>query len=232
MFNMSTNVVTVLRTWLILVLTPLLLSACGGGGTSTAAADACTTTSTSPITNFCVSTKDTLWRGSKPDAIGSAWLLENGVKTIVNLELINDDLASLTSAKVSPAGQYDVNYFRIRNFEPVVALAPALQDEQIAQFLAIMATSAKPVYVHCRSGQNRTGVNVAAYRVLVENVPVETAISEMEKYQGFWFSYDADYIRSIDQKPKTAILAAAVALTTQTKPLSVVKCRNGVCTSS
>ncbi len=125
-----------------------------------------------------------------------------------------------------------VNDFRVRNFEPVVALAPALQDEQLAQFLAIMATQPKPVYVHCRSGQNRTGVNVAAYRVLVQGVAPEVAITEMGKYKGIWYSFDADYIRSIDSTRKAAILASAALLASSTTPLAVVRCQSGTCTSN
>ncbi len=206
-----------------------LLSSCGGG--TTEIAGACPTTNTSGIANYCVVTKGTLWRGSKPDAAGSAWLIENGVKTIVNLELINDDISSLVAAKVVPVNQYEVAYYRVRNFEPVVALLPSLQDEQIAQFLAIMAKAPKPVYVHCRSGQNRTGVNVAAYRLLVEGASADVVIAEMEKYQGIWFSYDADYIRSIDQTRKVSILAAAAALTSKTTPQSIITCKQGVCSA-
>ncbi len=112
--------------------------------------DACPTRSTSSTNNFCVVTAHTLWRGGKPDAAGAAWLFDNGVQTIVNLELINDDLSTLASAKPLGSVPTHVAYFRIRNYEPVVALAPSLQDAQVAQFLAIMATSPKPVYVHCR----------------------------------------------------------------------------------
>jgi protein tyrosine phosphatase (PTP) superfamily phosphohydrolase (DUF442 family) len=207
----------------------LVIAACGGSGT---VADSCPTAGTSPITNFCVATKDVLWRGGKPDTTGAAWLLDNDVKSIVNLELLLDDVSSLTSAKVTSAAQYDVNYFRIRNFEPVVALAPSLQDQQIAEFLAVMAVTPKPVYVHCRSGQNRTGVNVAAYRVLIEGVAIETAVAEMEKYQGIWFSYDAAYIRSFDATRKLSILGAAKLLESKVVAQSVIKCRNGVCVAS
>jgi protein-tyrosine phosphatase len=207
-----------------------LLSACAGGG-ATEVAGACPAANTSGIANYCVVTKDTLWRGSKPDSAGAAWLIENGVKTIVNLELINDDVSSLVAAKVPAANQYEVAYYRVRNFEPVVALLPSLQDEQIAQFLAIMAKAPKPVYVHCRSGQNRTGVNVAAYRLLVEGASADVVIAEMEKYQGIWFSYDADYIRSIDQTRKVSILAAAAALTTKTTAQSIITCKQGICSA-
>jgi protein tyrosine/serine phosphatase len=214
-------------TWLI-GSTLLMMTACNGSA-PTPDADACASRTTSPIVNFCVVAANTLWRGGKPDAAGAVWLIDNGVKTVVNLELINDDLSTLTSAKVSSTTSTSINYFRIRNFEPVVALAPALQDAQVAQFLAVMATAPKPAYVHCRSGQNRTGVNVAAYRVLIEGVPVEAAIAEMGKYQGIWFKFDADYIRSIDTIRKAAILASAAALASSTKPLAVVKCANGGC---
>jgi protein tyrosine phosphatase (PTP) superfamily phosphohydrolase (DUF442 family) len=213
-----------------IVLLTLFLSACGTGATNVVGA--CPTDSGSGIANFCVVTKDVLWRGSKPDEIGSAWLINNGVKTVVNLELINDDVASLASAKVSATGSYDINYFRIRNWEPIAALSTSLQDEQVARFLAVMATSPKPVYVHCRSGQNRTGVNVAAYRILIEGASVDTAVAEMKLYEGIWSSIDAAYLQGIDGARKVAILALVQTLKASTTPLTIIRCRNGVCTSS
>jgi protein tyrosine/serine phosphatase len=210
-----------------------MLMSAGHGGAFTPDGDACATRSASGTANFCIVTANTLWRGSKPDGAGAAWLLDNGVQTIVNLELINDDLSTLASAKPASTTATSVNYFRIRNYEPVVGLAPSLQDAQIAQFLAIMATSSKPVYVHCRSGQNRTGVNVAAYRVLVEGVAPEVAIAEMRKYQGLWFRLDAKYIRQMNAnaKRRKAILTKAAELATRTAPLATVKCADGVCSS-
>ena len=64
----------------------------------------------------------------------------------------------------------------------------------------------KPVYVHCMDGLDRTGVLIAAYRVLVENVDSETAIAEVRRYGTPWIRVDARYIRSLSGERRDAIL--------------------------
>jgi protein tyrosine phosphatase len=174
-------------------------------------------------------TKESLWRGGKPDELGAAWLINNGIGSVVNLELLNDDLPSLTKAKVSSALSADIAYFKVRNWEPIAAVSPKKQDDQIARFLAIMSVSPKPVYVHCRSGQNRTGVNVAAYRMLIEGMDTEAAVAEMEGFKGHWSKVDAKYLRGINQSRKESILASIEKYKTSVKPLATVRCKAGVC---
>jgi protein-tyrosine phosphatase len=192
-------------------------------------ASPCPKDSGSGIVNFCVVTKESLWRGGKPNESGAAWLIDNGIKSIVNLELLNDDLGSLTNAKVTKGELTELAYYKVRNWEPFAAVSPKLQDQHIARFLAIMEVSAKPVYVHCRSGQNRTGVNVAAYRMLVEGMDTEAAVAEMQAFKGHWSKVDAKYLRGIGPQRKQAILAMAEQYKTTVKPLATVRCQSGSC---
>ncbi len=184
------------------------------------------------LKNFCMTNDQTLWRGGKPTTQGFEWLVEKGVKSVVNLELLHDDLDSLVKMKIGSSGLKEVSYFKVRNWEPIAVLSPTLQDEHLARFLAIMAVSPKPVYVHCRSGQNRTGVNVAAYRMFVEGIDTETAIADMKLYNGHWFKADAKYLRGIDAVRKQAILAKANDYKAQVKPLATVTCQGGTCSSN
>jgi protein tyrosine/serine phosphatase len=192
-------------------------------------ASPCSKDNDSGIKNFCVVSKENLWRGGKPSERGAAWLIDNGIKSVVNLELLYDDLPSLLNAKVAPSGVAEIAYFKVRNWEPIAAVSPKLQDQHVARFLAIMASSPKPVYVHCRSGQNRTGVNVAAYRMLVEGMDTETAVAEMKTFKGHWSTVDAKYLRSIDASRKQAILAMVEKLKESVKPLATVRCQGGGC---
>src|SRR5258708_10563967 len=118
----------------------------------------------SPILNFCVVTPDVLWRGAKAAQDGAAWLMQRGVRTIVNLELLHDDRRAFGEARPASAGRREADYFRVADWEPNAVLAQALLDDHVAPFLAVVDKPPKPVYLHRRTRQNPTGVTVAAYR--------------------------------------------------------------------
>ena len=183
----------------------------------------------SPISNFCVVTPNVLWRGAKPAQDGAAWLIQRGVRTIVNLELLHDDRRVFGEAKPASTGRHELAYFRISDWEPNAVIAPALLDDHVAHFLAVVDSRPKPVYVHCRSGQNRTGVMVAAYRVIVEGLSRDAAIAEMRRYQGIWFKADSAYIRSLSSERREAIRRKAAAWMPKLKRDSRIICENGKC---
>ena len=157
------------------------------------------------IPNSCVVSQGALWRGAKPDAAGAAALISLGVHSVVNLELFHDDLDAFLAARPSTVLSTHIDYFQIRDWEPNVVIAPVLLDSHVAQFIAIVKTQEKPIYVHCRSGQNRTGVMIATYRILIEGMLIESAISEMWRYQGIWFKQDAEYLRSLTGEHRARI---------------------------
>jgi len=186
----------------------------------------------SPIPNFCVVTPGVLWRGARPGTDGAAWLIKQGVRTVVNLELLLEDRAAFEAAPVASEGHYEAGYFRLRDWEPLPLLAPAVVDDHVAHFLAIVSGQPKPVYVHCRSGQNRTGLMVAAYRVVMEGMPAEEAIAEMGRYKGLWFEADSAYIKTLTPAHREAIRAKIAAWIPQLQPASRIVCADGTCTVS
>lgn len=205
---------------LFLLLGFAVLTACAA---PTPQADACTTTLSQAIPNSCVVTDGVLWRGSKPNEQGASALIGLGVKTVVNLELLHDDMAAFQGALPAAAPAHVINYFRIHEWEPNVYVAPAVLDDHVAEFLAIMRTQAKPVYVHCRSGQNRTGVMVAAYRIFEEGMPVDPAIDEMRKFRGVWFAQDATYLRGLAQDRRDQLLQRVAQKEHELKPDAQLK---------
>lgn len=152
----------------------------------------------SHIKNFCIVKHGELWRGSQPRGAGAVELMNRGVRTIVNLELLHDDAPHFDQLAVPDVNKLEVEYFRVRDWELNVKLAPTLLDTHVAHFLAITRMRPKPVYVHCRQGQNRTGVMVAAYQVF-NGMSIESAIDEMKRYNGLFFQDDARYIRTLTQ---------------------------------
>src|SRR5438309_1501206 len=82
-----------------------------------------------------------IWRGAKPTREGMQWLAERGVKTIIDLQMIDE------SADV-PQG---VRYVPIRvsmwecDCVDVAAVTRAIDE------------SPKPVFIHCLAGRDRTG---------------------------------------------------------------------------
>ena len=59
---------------------------------------------------------------------------------------------------------------------PVLTALPS--TEQIERFMVAVRSSPGPVLVHCEHGRDRTGFMLAAYRVLMQDWPVEEAIQD------------------------------------------------------
>jgi protein tyrosine phosphatase (PTP) superfamily phosphohydrolase (DUF442 family) len=231
---------------IVLALVMSLLASCSL--VKSADADACTNNLDSPVTHFCEVTPGVLWRGAKPGKYQARWLIENGMRTLVNLELLHDDRdtlsrvqlqaeaddrATLNQTELNSAAAYQVDYYRVRDWEPLVIIAPWLTDTNVAQFLAVMQRADKPVYVHCRSGQNRTGVMVAAYQVIAEGKDspqqIEAVIADMKAYRGFWFRADAAYIRGLTAARRDRIRRLAADMVFRVKPEAQVHCLAGRC---
>jgi protein tyrosine phosphatase (PTP) superfamily phosphohydrolase (DUF442 family) len=208
----------------------ILFCSCADASTKSVAG-ACSNNIDSPIRNFCVVTPDVLWRGARPDKDDAAWLIQQGVRTIVNLELIHDDKPAFSQAIVADADNHEVDYFHINDWEPLPMVAPSVADDHVAYFLAIMSQQPKPVYVHCRSGKNRTGVMIAAYRIIIEGSSDKKAIEEMGLYQGRWFKPDAEYIRSLSKR-REEIRQKIMEWILKLKKDAQVVCANGKCVIS
>jgi len=116
-----------------------------------------------------------LWRSALPDREGFAAADRLGIRTIVNLRPSLDVPASRTNATL----------------EHIPVWTWHVTDAEILAFLRIATDPTRqPVLVHCQHGADRTGVMVAAYRVVVQGWSKDDAIREMQRggynYHAAW----------------------------------------------
>jgi protein tyrosine phosphatase (PTP) superfamily phosphohydrolase (DUF442 family) len=224
---------SVARKWSLtsaLLLSFAMCSCCSTVSTQRVAG-ACTDNNGPVIAKFCVVTPNVLWCGARPDKEDAGWLIQQGIRTIVNLELIHDDRSALSHATVEGARNYEVGYFRVRDWEPLPMLAPSVADDHVAHFLAIVSQQPAPVFVHCRCGMKRTAVMVAAYRVIIEGVSAESAMDQMWRYRGPWSKADANYIRSLSKR-RDEMRQKVVEWIPKVKMDARVVCAEGTCAVS
>ncbi len=112
-----------------------------------------------------------LLRCAQPTAEGFREAKRRGVRTVVNLRSSHSDHDLLRGTGLRyveiPARQWSIG------------------EAEIAAFLRVAtAPESRPVLVHCAQGCDRTGLVVAAYRVVVEGWSKEAAIRELERFGG------------------------------------------------
>jgi tyrosine-protein phosphatase SIW14 len=142
---------------------------------------------------------DSLFRGAQPGSEGMKELKTLGITTIVDLRGENPDKISWERQQAESLGMRFVSI-------PISGWAPPSND-QIAQFLALFRDHSKEkVFVHCRFGDDRTGVFVATYRMAREGWPAQQAMNEMYffGFNGFWHPSMKSFIRDFPARLKTA----------------------------
>lgn len=134
---------------------------------------------------------DALYRGAQPKEVGLSELKLLGITTIVDLRGEDRDKIAWERKHAESLGMRFVHI-------PVSGWSPP-SDEQIVQFLSLFrGQPGQRVFVHCRFGDDRTGVFTAAYRMAIEKWPPEQAMQEMYffGFNGFWHPSMKSYIRN------------------------------------
>jgi len=124
---------------------------------------------------------DFLYRGAQPHEKGLPELKKLGITIIVDLR--GEDAGKIAWER-RQAEALGMRFVHI----PVSGWAPP-SDEQVAQFLSLFRNDPQQkIFVHCRFGDDRTGVFVATYRMALEKWPAEQAVKEMYffGFNGFW----------------------------------------------
>jgi len=137
-----------------------------------------------------------IYRGGQPTRKGIETLTTMGVKTVIDLR---NDPADWEASAVANAG---MTYVNIR------ASAFQADPKVVEEFLRTIAKSQRPIYVHCKQGRDRTGMGIAAYRLVCQ--PDEwtrnEALHELRAHGHQWFIFPKieRYIRSFDPKQVAA----------------------------
>ena len=158
-----------------LILLLLHLGAAGAGSTAAAPASppAHAPAKRSQVTGVSNFAKVTpfLYRGGQPNGTGFQELKKMDVDIVVDLRL------SGTSKEKAQVTKLGIEYISI----PWHCLFP--KDEAFVRFLKVLRDNPnKKIFVHCRYGDDRTGMAIAAYRMAVEGWTAAEARNEMNKF--------------------------------------------------
>jgi protein tyrosine/serine phosphatase len=133
-----------------------------------------------------------IYRGGQPTREGFERLAQPDLKVATIIDL-RDDPVDGVEETVKSLG---MKYLRIGTN------AGTVDKEKIREFLKAVATAAAtgPVFIHCRQGRDRTGLEVAMYRILVQGWTRERAIAELREhgYNRFWFPGIERYVQTFD----------------------------------
>jgi protein tyrosine/serine phosphatase len=144
-----------------------------------------------------------LYRGAQPSPSGYAALKAIGVDTVVRLSLADDGGVS---------EEQDVTAAGMRYVSIPMTTARAPSDYQAFRFLTLVRDNPQStVFVHCKSGVDRTGVMVALTRITFDHWPVEKAINEMYAfhYHELFLPHLQRYVEEFD--PARVLQAPATA---------------------
>lgn len=138
---------------------------------------------------------DSLFRGAQPDLSNLNELRKLGVTTIVDLRSESRHTRDLEQRQAESLG---IHFISI----PVDGFSPPTSD-QLAEFFTVLRQApVQKVFVHCRFGEDRTGVFVAAYRIAFDRWTSDQALTEM-LYYGFnrhWHPAMVSYVRSLPDR--------------------------------
>jgi tyrosine-protein phosphatase SIW14 len=147
-----------------------------------------------------------LYRGAQPTAEGFKTLASMGVNIVV-------DLRGLDKKELEQVNKLGMEYVAIPWH------CPFPRDEAFAQFLELIQKNPrKKVFVHCRLGDDRAGMTIAAYRMAEQGWTAPEAMKEMQAYgfsQSHHFicpglsSYEASFPRRFGTSPAFRELRAA-----------------------
>lgn len=131
-----------------------------------------------PVRKFAVVEEGVLYRSAQPDEAGWKRLRDRyRIRTVIDLreDLPNEPWAVLERQFCAQNG---IRHVRL----PVGR--ERLTDEELRIVIdTIRDPACRPVLVHCELGKARTGVVIAAYRIVAQGWTYEAALAEAQRYK-------------------------------------------------
>ncbi len=150
---------------------------------------------------------DAFYRGAQPNEMGLSELKLLGVTTIVDLRGEDRERISWERQHAESLGIRFVNI-------PVSGWSPPT-DEQLVQFLSLFRDNpGQKIFLHCRFGDDRTGVFTAVYRMAIDKWPADQAIKEMYffGFNGFWHPSMKSFVRDFPSRLNSAPVLAPLRI--------------------
>ena len=111
-----------------------------------------------------------IYRGAKPESEGYKTMRKMGIRTVIDL-------------RTTESEQREVEAEGMKAIAIPIAMSRDGLREKVDRAVALMADPAnQPVFVHCRHGQDRTGIVVAVYRMKVDGWSLADAEAEMQTF--------------------------------------------------
>lgn len=112
-----------------------------------------------------------IYRSAQPNMIDMKDLMKFGIKTIIDL---NDDKATLA------AEQKEANRLGIQFIAQPMSAFRTPNDSQVDEILqALVDQNNYPILIHCKHGEDRTGLIIGLHRVYEESWQPNSAYREM-----------------------------------------------------
>jgi uncharacterized protein (TIGR01244 family) len=145
----------------------------------------------------------TIYRGAQPTPEGIARLASSDYKVSTVIDL-RDDAKDWEADAVAANGMA---------YKHIPSNAGKVEPAKIREFLSTVTGAPGPVFVHCKEGRDRTGLEVAMYRILVQGWTREAAVEELHAhgYNHFWFPGIERYVMSFNPEEFRDVRAAVKA---------------------
>ncbi len=112
-----------------------------------------------------------LYRSEQPKGMAFAVMQDLGIKRVISVRGYNND-PQMLAEEIEACTRAGVDFVHISITDQVPP------KPSVKQFMEAVRTAPGPVLVHCEHGRSRTGMMLAAYRVLAEGWTVEDAIED------------------------------------------------------